>query len=139
MCISLIANSIKHPASLSLKSFTKKKNMESPGLSIESLFERVETFTKTTLELSKLKALRTTAEVVTTLVSQLSVIMMISIFFLVLNIGIALLLGELLGKSYYGFFIVAGFYLVAALVFYFFMHTWVKKPLFNLIVKKALQ
>ena len=113
--------------------------MESPALSIKSLFEKVETFIKTTLELSKLKAIRTTAEVATTLVSTLIVIMMITIFFLILNIGIALFLGELLGKSYYGFFIVAGFYLVAALVFYFFIHTWVKKPLFDLIVKKALQ
>jgi hypothetical protein len=73
------------------------------------------------------------------LVPRLSVIIMISLFALVLNIGIALLLGELLGKSYYGFFIVAGFYLVAGIILHFFLHKWIKKPISDLIIKQALQ
>jgi len=113
--------------------------METPVSSIESLLERVEAYSKTTIELSKLKFLETTINVVNTLVPRLSVIIMISLFALVLNIGIALLLGELLGKSYYGFFIVAGFYLVAAIVFHFFLPRWIKKPMSELIIKQALQ
>ena len=102
--------------------------METPASAIEILFERVEAYSKTTYELSKLKALETAAFVATSLVSRLSVILMISIFALVLNIGIALYLGELLGKSYFGFFIVAGFYLLAGVVFHFFLHRWIRKP-----------
>jgi hypothetical protein len=113
--------------------------METPASSVESLIERVEAFSKTTFELSKLKTLRTTAAVVTDLISWLSVILMISMFALILNIGIALWLGELLGKTYYGFFVVAAFYFVAGIVFYFFLHKWVKKPVFDLIIKKALE
>lgn len=113
--------------------------MESPASVFGTLFEKVEELGITTYELSKLKALETTTVVATSLVSRLSVILFISMFTLILNIGIALYLGELLGKSYYGFFIVAAFYLLAAIVFYFFMHKWIKKPLSNLIISQALQ
>jgi hypothetical protein len=113
--------------------------METPVTLIESLFERVEILSKTTYELSKLKLLQTTINVVNTLVPRLSVIIMISLFALVLNIGIALFLGELLGKSYYGFFIVAGFYLVAGIILHFFLHKWIQKPISELIIKQSLQ
>ena len=113
--------------------------METPVSSIESLFDRIETYGKTTYELSKLKLLETTIKVVNTLVPRLSVIIMVSLFALVLNIGIALLLGELLGKSYYGFFIVAGFYLIAAIILHFFLQKWIQKPISELIIKQSLQ
>ena len=113
--------------------------METPSSVIESLFEKAEAYGKTTYDLSKLKLLETTTVVVTTLISRLSVIIMISLFVLVLNIGIALLLGELLGKAYYGFFIVAAFYLISGLVLHFFLPKWIKTPVFDLIIKKALQ
>ena len=112
--------------------------METPVSLMESLFERVEVYAKTTYELSKLKLLQTTINVVNIMVPRLSVIIMILLFTLVLNIGIALFLGELLGKSYYGFFVVAGFYLVAAIILHFFLHNWIKKPVSELIIKQAL-
>ena len=113
--------------------------METPATLFESLFERMEVYSKTTYELSKLKLLQTTINVVNSLVPRLSVMIMIAISGLVLNIGIALFLGEMLGKSYYGFFIVAGFYLVAGIMLHFFLHKWVKKPISELIIKQALQ
>lgn len=113
--------------------------METTAGVIESLFEKAETYAKTTYELSKLKSLETSTRVATSLISRLSVIIMFSLFALVLNIGVALLLGELLGKSYYGFFIVAAFYLVAGIVFHLFLLKWIKKPLSDLIITQALQ
>jgi len=103
------------------------------------LFEKAETFGKTTYELSKLKALETTTVVASSIVARLSVVLMLSIFTLVFNIGVALYLGDLLGKSYYGFFIVAAFYLIAGIVLHFFLHKWIKKPLADLIISQALQ
>jgi fatty acid desaturase len=113
--------------------------MEKPASIVEALYERVEAYSKTTIELSKLKALNTTTHVVTTMISRLSVIIMLALFALVMNIGIALWLGELLGKNYYGFFIVAVFYLVAGIVLHFFLHNWIKKPISDLIITQALQ
>ena len=113
--------------------------METPVNSIEVLFEKAEIFSKTTIELSKLKVLEATTRVVTSLVSRMSVIIMLSLFALVFNIGIALLIGELMGKIYFGFFIVAAFYLLAGLVLHLFLYKWIKKPLGDLIIKQALQ
>jgi fatty acid desaturase len=113
--------------------------METASNSIESLFEKAEAYGKTTYELSKLKLLETTNIVVTSLIARLSVIIMIAMFSFVLSIAISLWLGDLLGKAYYGFFIVAGFYFVAGIVLHFFLHSWVKKPISELIIKQALQ
>jgi hypothetical protein len=113
--------------------------MATPTGSVESLFERLAAFCKTTFKISKLKALRIIIAVVTALVSWLCVILMISMFALIFNIGIAIWLGGLLGNAYYGYFVVAAFYFVAGVVFYFFFHKWIKKLVFDVIIKKTLQ
>ncbi len=109
-----------------------------PGI-FEILFDKAESFGKTTYEISKLKALDTTTVVATSVVSRISVILMLSMFLLVFNIGVALFLGEFLEKIYYGFFIVAGFYLIAGIILHFFLHKWIEKPLSNLIITQALK
>ncbi|MDO9038235.1 MAG: hypothetical protein Q7U59_07800 [Lutibacter sp.] len=105
----------------------------------ETLFDKTENFGKTTYEISKLKALETTTVVATSVVARISVILMISMFLLVFNIGVALYLGELLGKFYYGFFIVAAFYLIAGLILHFFLHKRIEITLSNLIISQALK
>ena len=113
--------------------------METPVTLVETMFEKAEAYAKTTIELTKLKALETSAKLVTSFVSRVSVIVMFSLFALVLNIGIALFLGDLLGKTYYGFFIVAAFYLLAGILLHFYMHKWIKKPLSEMIIKQVLE
>ncbi|MEZ4771591.1 MAG: hypothetical protein R3D00_00330 [Bacteroidia bacterium] len=112
--------------------------METPVSLIETLFEKTEAYSKTTYELSKLKLLETTTVVATSLISRLSVIIAISLFAITFNTGLALLLGEVLGKSYYGFFIVATFYLLAGIVLHFFLYKWIKKPVSELIIDQSL-
>jgi len=111
---------------------------EQSGL-IESLIEKGEQYGKTTLELLKLKTLDKSADVASNLVSWLIVIIFVVLFFLILNIGVALWLGELLGKSYYGFFVVSGFYALLALIFVIFRKQLIKDPLNNSIVEQVLE
>ena len=113
--------------------------MESPASEVATLFEMAEEYGKTTYDLYKLKLVDTASVVSTSIIARMSVIIMISLFVLVLSIGVALFLGELLGKIYYGFFIIAGAYLVAGIVMHFFLHTWIKKPISESIVKQSLQ
>ena len=113
--------------------------METQTNLIESFWEKAEAYGKTTLELYKLKAIEAAIVISTALITRLIIVVMVSMFALILNIGIALLIGDLLGKLYYGFFIVSAFYLVATLVFYAFQYQWVKKPLTNMIIKQTLQ
>lgn len=113
--------------------------METPANLIESLFERFETYSKTTFELTKLKLLEKAISIATSLLSRMIVISMISMFALTISIGIALMLGEFLGKTYYGFFIVAAFYLVVGLVMHFFLPKWIKKPVSRFIIEQAIK
>ena len=106
---------------------------------IESLIEKGEQYGRTTLELLKLKTLDKTASVASDLVSWLVIVIFATLFFLILNIGIALWIGDLLGKSYYGFFVIAGFYAILALVFSVFRKQLIKKPVNNSIITQVLE
>lgn len=108
--------------------------MEDKMSFIEPLFERAEAYGKTSLELIKLKALHKTTDIVSTGVSRGIVVFVFSMFLILTNFGIAIWLGDLLGKLYYGFFCVAGFYGILGVVLYFFMHNWLKKQVSNSIV-----
>jgi hypothetical protein len=114
-------------------------NLDEQSVLFESLFEKGEQYGKTTLELLKLKTLDKSAEVISNMVSWIVVVVFAVLFFLILNIGIALWLGELLGKSYYGFFTVSGFYAVLALVFAIFRKQLIKEPLNNSIITQVLE
>lgn len=106
---------------------------------IESLFERAGDYVETRLDLLKLKTADKSADIISSIASRLVILSIVIIFIIILNIGIALLLGELLGKLYYGFFILAGFYLITGLIFYMNRRTWFKVPVTNLILRKIFK
>ena len=106
---------------------------------IELLITEAESYANTRYELSKLKSLEVTNTLATSLLSRSIVAITIMLFLLFVNVGVALMLGEVLGKTFYGFFIVAGVYLLAGIVFYFFLHKWIRKPLSNFIITQVLQ
>jgi Flp pilus assembly protein TadB len=110
--------------------------MEEQTNLIESLLGQVKDYINTSLELIKLKALDKVSEVVASILSSLTAFIFIFVCFLMANIGIALWLGEILGKLSHGFFIVAAFYGIIGVVLNFLMHRWLKKLLVNLFIKK---
>lgn len=113
--------------------------MEGQESLFESLIEKGEQYGKTTIELLKLKTLDKSSDVVSNLISWAIVIVLTVLFFLILNIGVALWIGELLGKSYYGFFAVAGFYALLAIIFGIFREQLIKRPVKNSIVSQVLE
>ena len=113
------------------------QDMEDKANLLESLLERGEEFSKTSLELLKLKALDKLSGVLSTIASRLIALITFFMFFLLGTIGISLWLGEILGKSWYGFFVVAAFYGITAIVVYFFMHNWLKKLAGDFIIKQV--
>jgi hypothetical protein len=110
--------------------------MENETTFLEPLFEKAEAYGKTSYKLFKLEATEKTVDVISTVVSRGTAILTLFTFILFVSIGVSLLLGDILGKTYYGFFCVAGFYGFAACVIYFFMHNWIKKGTGNSIIKQ---
>lgn len=115
------------------------KAMEDKAKIIDELLEKVAEYGRTELELAKLKALDKTSDVVSTVVPQTIIIVLASIFMLFLNLGIGFWLGGILGNIYYGFFVVAAFYGMTALILRLFMYKWLKKHVGNYIVRKVLK
>lgn len=76
---------------------------------IELLFDRVKEYGKSSVELIKLKAVDKSSDLFSKFIFHL----ILSIFFLLgifsLNIAVALWIGDLLGKTYFGFLAVSGF------------------------------
>lgn len=105
---------------------------------LEPLFDRAEDYAKTSFELYKLKTISKTAAVVSTFISRGSVVVAISLFMVFVNIGLAIWLGDILGKLYLGFFCIALFYVLLATVLYFFMHNYIKKQVSNVIISEIL-
>lgn len=112
--------------------------MEDKTTFLDPLLQKAEDYGKTTFELLKLKALDRTADTLSTLASRVFALLSILVFILLANIGLALWLGFLLGKAYFGFFCVAGFYALLGFVFYFLLHKWLKRNIGNTIVSKVL-
>ena len=108
--------------------------METPPNLIESLFDRIEAYGKTILELSKFKVLEVACNVITIIASRLIVFIVMVLFVSFLSVGIALYVGDLLEKPYYGFFIVAIFYFLLGIVLFFSLHKWIKEPIADLMI-----
>ena len=113
--------------------------MEDNSNLIESLLERATEYSKTSYELVKLKALEKTSDVVSSFVPHYFVFVLIASFMLFLSLGLSLWLGEILGKIYYGFLVVAAFYGILGLMLHFFMQKWLKKVVGNYFIKKVLK
>lgn len=113
--------------------------MDNFTASIETLFERAEDYTRTSAELVKLNAIDKSADVLSSLLSRLTVAIFAVMFVLLLNIGLSLWIGELLGKPYLGFFIVSSAYLVISVILYSFKDQWIKIPISNFIITKLLK
>lgn len=108
--------------------------MEENSFPIEALYEKAKAYTDTTLELAKLKALDKTADLVSTLIPRLLVAVLLILFVFCANIALALWLGLLTGQAWYGFLLVAGFYLLIAAILHFFLHLPLKKRIANAFI-----
>jgi hypothetical protein len=106
---------------------------------VESLLESVNEYGKVSYELVKLKALDKTSDVVSSFISHSFVVVLIASFTLFFNLGIALWLGEIFGNISYGFFAVAAFYIISALLIHFFLHNWFKRIAGNYFIQKVLK
>jgi hypothetical protein len=106
---------------------------------VEDLFEKAEAYVKTSFEIYKLKSADKLAEVIASTISLLVVILFLSFFFLMVNIGLAIWLGESMGHVYYGFFVVSGLYAIIALGLFVFRNPIIKNPIINSIISQVLK
>ena len=113
--------------------------MEEKATLIESLFEKAEAYAKTNIDIFKLKAIDKSADVISSIVAKLAIIIVVLLIVIMVNIGLALWIGELVGKSYYGFFIVAAFYVLVAIILNYKSGIIVKAPVNDSIILQMIK
>ena len=113
--------------------------MKDKVILIEVLFEKVESYLKTTLELYRLKAIDKITDLFATIVSSLIIAIIVALFFILISVGLALYLGEVLGKDYYGFFALGGFYGLIAIIIAMNRRAWLENKLNDYIIKQIFK
>lgn len=113
--------------------------METTRENIQSLFADSKDYLKNKSELWKLKMIDKTSETVSSIVETVIIFFIGIIFFILLNIAIALLIGYWLDHSFWGFFILAGFYGIVGLVIHLSKDKLIKTPLINSLIQKFVK
>jgi hypothetical protein len=113
--------------------------MEEKAKIIETLIEEATEYGKTSIELIKLKSLDKVSDVVSSFLPLVLVFFLFSTFLLLINLGLAIWLGEILGEISYGFFAVGAFYGILAILIRLIMHSWLKTMFRSYIIKLLLK
>lgn len=110
--------------------------MEDNPTLLETLFDKAETYGKTTIKLATYQAIDTASDISASVVSKVILGLFAVMVFLMSTVGLALWIGDELGVMYYGFFAVAGIYLLLGLLIYLFRTVLIKNPVSNFVITK---
>ena len=113
--------------------------MEDNIHTIESLLGQAIQYGKTSIELIKLQAVDKTSDSVSSLVPSSVIVITLGCILFFVNVGAAFWLGEVLGKIYFGFFSVAGFYVIVAFILRVFLYKWIKRIFYDYMIKQLLK
>ena len=113
--------------------------MEANTSHFESLLYKAGEYAESRADLLKLKLADKTSDTVSDAAASLVVFLFLAFFLLILSTGLSLLVGEWLGKTYYGFFVVAGFYGIAGIILHVNRKNFIKTPVSNFIIGKFLK
>lgn len=113
--------------------------MKDKVIIVEMLIEKIEQYAKTSVELYKLKAIDKGTDVFTSVISRVVIIAIIALFFFLITFGLCYYLGEVLGKTHYGFFAVAGIYFFVGAICLIFRKSWLELPLNDFIVRQIFK
>lgn len=113
--------------------------MDELGTAIKLLLEEGKKYAKTNIELYKLKAIDKSTSILSAFVARAIVVFIFALFILLLNIGFAFYLGELLQHTSFGFLILAGFYALLGVLLHLFRDRLLMKPLKNFHIRQILE
>jgi hypothetical protein len=102
---------------------------------LKTLVENASDYIETRIELIRLKTLDKSSSVLSSTVSRMIIILGIVLIIFIFCLGLSFYLGELLGRTYYGFFVMGGILTVALMLLYGFRERWIKSPFADMIVK----
>lgn len=111
---------------------------ETETTAVEDLFYKSKDYVNTRIELFKLKGINKASNVFASTVTAIFLVVMGLMALVLFSIGLALYLGEILGASHYGFFIVGGLYIIIGLILIALRKQLLKIPFSNWLIKNLI-
>lgn len=108
-------------------------------VNIEGINEDLKEYAITNYELVKLQATKRISLIGSELISTVIIALFGLFFLLILSCGVGFYLSSLIGNTFSGFFIVAGFYLLVTLIVFLYRKKILEIPLRDKIVTKLLE
>lgn len=112
--------------------------MESKPASVEELFQKLKDYADVRLDLFKLKSINKAASFMSTSITIVILIIFFSAVLLCFTVGAALFIGELLGKTYYGFFIVGGILLLIGFLLYSIRQKFIRPRITDKLIEELI-
>jgi len=112
--------------------------MEENSKFLGALLEKIENYSRTSIDLFKLKAIDQLSKILSNAVFGIIIGLLALLFLLFLNLAFAYWINDLLGKKFVGFFLVAGFYFLLMIILIVFNKQIIKTPLIRGIITKLL-
>jgi hypothetical protein len=107
--------------------------------SIKTLIDKSKDYLETKFELTRLKTIDKSADILSTVVVTVSMLFISFLLILFVSLAVALFLGKILGAYHYGFFIMAGIFAIILLIIYVKREKWIKAPIANTLISKMLK
>jgi hypothetical protein len=112
--------------------------MENKPTNVEELFQKIRDYADVRLQLLKLKSINKVSGFLSFIITTLILIIFICAVFICITIGAALLIGDCVGRTSYGFLIVGGIYLIIGLVFYSLRGKIIRTKIKNKLIKELI-
>ena len=105
-------------------------------IKVEQLVGNLKEYAETRFDIAVLNTQDKVTDVLSTIASMAVVGLFAMLIILFSSVGLAWYIGQLLHNPSLGFFCLAGFYLIVAIVFYMNRDAWIKLPVINSLLKK---
>lgn len=105
---------------------------------IEEITDGIKRYINTNIEIIKLETTERASVAGSTLISNVIIGAMIFLTITIISIGLGFLFSELLGNTYGGFLIIAGFYLLLTIIVIVFRKKHIEQPLRDIIIRMIL-
>lgn len=105
----------------------------------QSLIDKIKEYVGLRIELAKLSAVEKGSKLFATIVTDSIIGILLVLTFVFASFGLCFYLSEVIGNTYVGFFIVAGFYLLICLIIYAVKDSIIEKRLSNRMITKVFK
>ena len=109
------------------------------GMKGEELLETIKDYAATRYDLTRLKLVDKSSQLLASLISSVAIIIVMCFFLFFLSYAVAGYLSIAIGSPFSGFLIVGGVYLILGLLLYYLRNRHLELPLSNHFVKEFLK